>query len=207
MTLAACMAFNAAAQEVGLPSDKEISRSIEASNHTFGKVKMWRSEEMGLSFEFDARWKPTVPYRHSIAIEIIWKSPRFNGLLATCHVDAVQSDLGKLTPEEIKRQARKIVDDILQKELERDPDTKLVKWRPALQGGHPGVYIERDTKVSRLDQSFRSRVYSIVSSWRGRQVRLECMSIIPMARPGLADAVEKPIRKVLGSLKFFDKPQ
>jgi hypothetical protein len=190
------------AQEVSFPTDEQIVAAVEASSRPRGATTFWRSDAFGLIFGYDERWKPANPSQKSTAVVINWTSVKTGDVMATCYLEINNSEIGKLTPEQIRQKARHIADAFLRNGRLRDPNMQLINWRLATQDNHPVVYIERDMTVTNLNGTIHSRVYSVVTSWRGREVNMECASSIPVAMPKVAGVVEGPIRKVLGSMQF-----
>lgn len=197
-----CASADSAAQKVNSPTDEQIAAAVKASNKTRGATTFWRSDELAVIFGYDERWKPANPSQKSTAVVVDWTSSKSGGLMATCYLEINNSEIGKLKPDQIRQKAKQIADAFLRNGRLRDPNMQLVDWRLATQDNHPVVYIERDMSVTNLNDTIRARVYSLVTSWRGREVNMECSSSIPVTMPKVAGVVEGPIRKVLESMQF-----
>jgi len=190
------------AQEAMSPTDGQIAATVKASNEKRGATTFWRSDGLGVIFGYDERWKPANPSQKSTAVVVNWTARKSGAVMATCYLEVNESEVGKLIPAQIRQNARGIVDAYLRNGRLRDPNMRLINWRPATQDNHPVVYMERDMSVTNLNESFRARIYSIVTSWRGHEINMECASPIPVTMPKMAGVVEGPIQKILGSLQF-----
>lgn len=200
--LLAIMPAAAVAQEAASPTDEQIAAAVKASNKKRGETTFWRSDSLGVIFGYDERWKPANPSQRSTVAVVNWTSRKSGGLMATCYLEVNESDVGKLTPAQVRQDARDIVDAFMRNGRLRDPNMELINWRSATQDNHPVVYMERDMSVSNLNEAFRARIYSVVTSWRGHEINMECASPIPVTMPKVAGIVEGPIQKVLGSMQF-----
>jgi len=196
-------AVSPSAQSNDLLTDEQIATAIEASNKKRGSTTFWRSDELGVIFGYDERWKPANASQKSTAAVVNWTSRRSGGLMATCYLETKTSVLGQFTPEMVKQRAKLIADAVLKNGRLRDPSMQLTDWRVATQDNHPVVYIERDMSVTNLNGTTNSRIYSMFTSWQGREVNMECASTIPVSMPKLSGIVEGPIKKVLSSLQFI----
>lgn len=190
------------AQETAAPTEDQIAAAIEASNVARGSTTFWRSDELGLTFGYDERWKTANPSQASTAVVVNWTSREAGGLMATCYLEVNDSEVGRLTPEQIRQRAEQIADSILRNGRLRDPGMQMVEWRLAAQDNLPVIYIERDMSVNNISDTIRARIYSVVTAWRGREISFECASSIPVTFPELAGVVESPITRVLSSLQF-----
>lgn len=191
------------AQTAANPTNEQIAAAIKASNQKRGTTSFWRSDNFGLIFGYDQRWKPVNPSQRSTASVINWTSRASGGLMATCYLEVnSSSELAKLTPTQVAVKGKAIADAMVRNGKLRDPSMRLVTWRSAKQDNHPVVYVERDMRVENIDRTFNARIYSVVTAWKGREVNFECASEIPISMPKAAGIVEGPIKSVLGSLQF-----
>lgn len=197
------LSSNALAKVSNVKDQKKIALAVETSNRTRGATTFWRSDDLGLIFGYDDRWKPANPSQQSTVAVINWLSNKSGNLMASCYLEINNhSDISRLRTEDIGRQAKYIVDSYLRNGRLRDPNMKIVKWYHTSIDNYPVVYIERDMTINIFDTVNCIRVYSIVTSWKGREVNFECASSIPIDMPEMAGIVEGPIKKILGSLQF-----
>jgi hypothetical protein len=197
------LASPAYAQTTDNPTDEQISAAIRVSNQKRGATSFWRSDNFGLIFGYDQRWKPANPSQKSTASVINWKSRASGGLMATCYLEVnTSSDVARLTPRQVTDKAKSIADAMVRNGRLRDPNIRLVSWRTMQQDNHPVVYLERDMRIENINTTYNARIYSIVTAWRGREINFECASEIPINMPKAAAIVEGPIKSVLGSLQF-----
>lgn len=190
------------AQETDSLTDAQINAAIKASSKTRGDTTFWRSDKFGIIFGYDERWRVATPSQKSTATVINWVSRKSGGLMATCYLEINNSEIGELKPDQIQRKSKQIVDAFMQNGRLRDPNIQLTDWRFMVQDNHPVVYIERDMSVVNLNNTIRTRIYSMVTSWHGYEVNMECSSSIPITMPKASGVVEGPILKILGSVQF-----
>lgn len=197
------LALSVHAQTTDIPTDEQISAAVTASNQKRGNIVFWRSDKLGLIFGYDQRWKPVNASQKSTVSVVNWTTRASDGLMATCYLEINDSsDVARLKPSQITKNAKAIADAMLRNGKLRDPAMRLVTWRPISQDNYPAVYLERDMRVENLGRTFNARLYSIVTAWKGREVNFECASEVPIKMPKVAGVVEGPIKTVLGSLQF-----
>lgn len=198
-----CFVSSSHAQTTLKQTDQQIATAIKSSNLKRGATSFWRSDNFGLIFGYDQRWKPVNPSQKSTVSVINWTSRASGGLMATCYLEVnTSSDIAKLTPRQVADKAKTIADAIVRNGRLRDPNIRLVTWRLTQQDNHPVVYLERDMRIENVNAVFNARMYSMVTAWKGREINFECASEIPITMPKASGIVEGPIKSVLGSLQF-----
>lgn len=174
---------------------------------------VWKSDELGVTFAYANVWKEAESTMPSTRIVVNWRTQRSQALLATCYLEAsgpLESEVARLGLKGVERRAENIALGYEANMKKRAADGVLVTWRATQQDGYPVVYIEREGTITNFDGSKRLRLYSLVTSWREREVNLECGSVLTTnaARRGeakagqLADEIERGIKAVLGTLQF-----
>lgn len=175
---------------------------------------VWRSDELRVGFSYPSVWKAAQATQPMTRIVINWRTQKSQALIATCYLEASaenESEIARMAPADIESKASGIALGYLKNMKQRAPDAKLIDWRAVRQDGYPAVYLEREGTFSTFDQKWRDRSYSIVTSWRNREINLECASTLTtdeVRSKATGDAgtmaaeVEKAIQAVLRTLQF-----
>lgn len=152
----------------------------------------------------DERWKiANAAHEHTeVVVNRVAKSS--GGLMATCYLESSDdSSLARLTADEVELRSEEIVQSLVENGRRRDQGVELVSWRRAVQDNVPVVYAVRDAQIQTISGAYQFRIYSITTTWNGREVHFECGSEVPRNWPEATPIVEGPILRVLGSLQFI----
>lgn len=191
-----------------LPQVKAPAPHLNPENRS-----LWSDAEIGIRFTYPSVWQRVTPTQDSTRGVISWRLSKSKSLLATCYVEvhsAGRSQIGKLTPAEIKASAKKVAEASLKNMQLRAADATLLTWQNAVQDGHPVVYLVKQGNIESFDGKRRSmKVYAMMTAWRGNEVNFECGTTIfgseyTQIEGGehLVSQVEEGIFNVMRTLQF-----
>lgn len=133
------------------------------------KFSVWKSQKLGVRFTYSDLWIRSTPIQDTTVFKINWLAES-GGLIASCHVKAASSELGRLPPAQIHEKADEIGRSILANIRKWDPEASMHKVEPLLQDNHPVVYMESTATVANIEFTSQFDMYDIVTAWRGKEV-------------------------------------
>jgi hypothetical protein len=173
---------------------------------------LWSDDDLGLRFTYPPVWEQATATQPSTKVVINWRLSNSKSLLASCYVEASARDassLARAEPAQIHNDIESITQSIMSNFQTRASNTRLVEARATMQDGYPVIYLVREGTVENLDLNIHLKIYSIITSWRGREVSFECSTSIfgaeYVALDGgqmFVDQVEKGILHVMRTLQF-----
>jgi hypothetical protein len=173
---------------------------------------LWSDAELGVRFSYPSVWHEGLRTQESTEVTITWRLTTSKSLLATCYIETLgwpHSSIAGIGPSEFHESGQSIAESFAKNLRQRAPDARLLSWRNAYQDGQAVVHIVRQGTVEAIDRRIRMKIYSIVTSWRGRELNLECATSVfgpeyTQLKRGsqLVDQVERGIFNVLRTLQF-----
>lgn len=173
---------------------------------------LWSSNELGIRFTYPVAWELGTPTQDSTRVVVTWRLKKSKALLATCYVEAhgsTESQVAALRATDIHNAAKSVAQSALQNMRQRAPDAELLTWKRTVQDGQPAVYMIRQGTVETFDKSHRTKLYSLVTAWRNREINFECGTTVFGSEytkleggPRLIEQVELSILNVMRTLQF-----
>jgi hypothetical protein len=171
---------------------------------------VWSDPALGLRFTYPPVWKVATATQPSTRVVINWRLTKSKALLATCYIEVHSgTGLADAQSSSIHANSDSIAQSLVQNLKARAPDARLIESKPAIQDGHPVVYVVRQGTVGFFDGKEQLKVYSISTSWRKNEIDFECATSVFGAEyaslPGgqtLIDQVEAGILNVMRTLQF-----
>lgn len=140
---------------------------------------LWSDRDLGVRFTYSEKWQRSMPTQSATNVVINWHAQKSNGLLGTCYLESSdKTSLAKANPSQIKNSAQSIADSTLRNIRQRAPDAEMLSWKSVVQDGHPAVYVVKIGTIQTFDTPYRLKVYSIVTSWRGKEIVFECVTTV-----------------------------
>ncbi len=171
---------------------------------------VWNDPELGLRFTYTPDWKVATATQSSTRVVINWRLSKSASLLAACHIEVHKGTaLANAPSSSIHAKSDSVAKSLLQSLKVHAPDARLIEARPAIQDGHPVLYVVRQGTVEVFDRKDPSKVYSMVTSWRKNEINFECgtsvfgteYASLPDGQR-LIDQVEAGILNLMRTLQF-----
>ena len=173
---------------------------------------VWSDDKIGIRFTYPQVWEQAVSTQPDTRVVINWRLSKSKTLLTSCYleaIDASRSSLARANAEEIKRSGKSIADSLVANMQKRAPDGELVRWKSAIQDGHPVASVIRKGTLETINKKEPVKFYSISTAWREHEINFECATRVfgPKFESidngiQLIERIEKGILHVLGTLQF-----
>lgn len=164
---------------------------------------VWSSPEHGVRFSYDNnKWTEVVPIQDSTVVTINWLSKKSKGLMASCYLGVYESGFGKINAENIHDQIENVAKAIKRNELKRSFFYQQIALEKKFSDNHPVIYLSRTIKARGLDKNLELNIYSLITTWRGKEIMFSCSSDIPIRFPQYKEQIEEQMNNVLRTLQF-----
>lgn len=167
---------------------------------------------MGIRFTYPPVWEVAVATQSSTLVVINWRLAKSKALLATCYVEtsgAQRSTIATTPASKLHGNADAIAQSALRNFRARAPDAQLLESRPAVQDGHPVIYLVRQGTIETLSRRTSFKSYSLVTGWNNTEINFECGTNVfgpqytsLQGGQKLIDQVEAGILHVMETLQF-----
>jgi hypothetical protein len=178
---------------------------------------VWSDDRLGIRFTYPPVWQEAVATQASTRAVINWRLSKSKALLASCYLETHGPDHSTLAMApafKIHANADTIAQSALRNFKARAPDAQLIESRPAVQDGHPVIYIVRQGTIETLDRRTSTKSYSMATSWNKTEVNFECATTVfgpeytsLQGGQKLIDQVEAGILHVMNTLQFDRIPR
>lgn len=168
----------------------------------------FREPSLNVSFAYGAQWHPAQASESATAHVINWLG-KGGGLVATCYLQTYAgTQLGQLPASQWQKHADEITATFMKNMSVRYPRTELISSEATVVDGQPVIFVVRDGWMVNLGKEVGIRAWSVATSWKEREVSLECGSSVPHQFPGheVVGTVEAEVMKVLRTLHFERLP-
>ena len=167
-----------------------------------GEKNVWFSQELGIKFTYDKNWIEKASSQDSPIVSIEWLSKKSKNLIATCHLEAFESELGSVIAEEIHSYTDITGETYKNKEQGRCYDYNQIALKKRYIDNYPVIYLYRSCETRELKKNIFSSTYSIITSFRGKEISFSCLSNITSDFPEYEMGIQEQLLKVLGTLQF-----
>mmetsp|Transcript_8356 Transcript_8356/g.14177 ORF Transcript_8356/g.14177 Transcript_8356/m.14177 type:complete len:231 (-) Transcript_8356:65-757(-) len=172
----------------------------------------YRDQDLRISFYYSDRFVPEDPAELSTRYVVNWRARQSRGLIATCYLKAIPTEVDELTGREyLKSNSQDFTASWVRNTERRASAVDLVASRPVLIDGLQALYVVMDTRIENFDEIYDLRTFSLITFWKGHEIVLECgTSIRSVVLGNLPDDqakvaisnVEDEIQRILRTLHF-----
>ena len=166
-----------------------------------GEKNVWFSQELGIRFSYDKKWIEKASIQDSPVVSIEWFSKKSN-IIATCYVEASESEFGSVIAEDIHNYTDIIGETYKNREQDRCYDYNQIALRKRYIDNYPVIYFHRSCETRELKKNLFSTTYSLITSFRGKEISFSCVSNITSDFPEYEKGMQEQLLKVLGTLQF-----
>lgn len=182
---------------------------LSPSGGAEAQTAIWfRHPDSGISFAYGPHWQPAQAAESATAQVVNWLG-RTGGLVATCYLQTYSgTQLAGLPTDQLHQNAAALTDVFMQNMSIRYSRSELLSSETSFVDGQPVIFTVRDGWMVNLGKETGIRAWSIFTTWKEREVSLECASPIPHQFPGneVVETVEAEVMKVLRTLHFERAP-
>ncbi len=172
----------------------------------------YRDQDLRTSFYYSDRFVPEDPAELSTRFVVNWRARQSRGLIATCYLKAVPTEVDELTGREyLETNSQDFTASWVRNTERRASAVEVVESRPVRIDGLQALYVVMDTRIENFDTTDDLRTFSLITFWEGHEVVLECgTSIRSVVLGSLPDDqaaaaisnVEAEIQRTLRTLHF-----
>lgn len=172
----------------------------------------YRDQDLRTSFYYSDKFVPEDPAELSTRFVVNWRARQSRGLIATCYLKAVPTEVDELTGREfLETNSQDFTASWVRNTERRASAVEVVESRPVRIDGLQALYVVMDTRIENFDETYDLRTFSLITFWAGHEVVLECgTSIRSVVLGSLPDDqaaaaisnVEDAIQKTLKTLHF-----
>jgi hypothetical protein len=172
----------------------------------------YRDQDLRTSFYYSNRFVPEDPAELSTRFVVNWRAQQSRGLIATCYLKAVPTEVDEQTGREyLETNPQDFTASWVRNTERRASAAEVVESRPVRIDGLQALYVVMDTRIENFDQTYDLRTFSLITFWEGHEVVLECgTSIRSVVLGSLPDDqaaaaisnVEDEIQRTLRTLHF-----
>lgn len=167
-----------------------------------GEKNVWSSQELGIRFSYDNKWIKKASTQDSSVVSIEWLSKKSNNLIATCYLEAFESEFGSVIAEDIHSYTDIIGEAYKNKEQDRCYDYNQIALKKRYIDNYPVIYFHRSCETRELKKNLFSTTYSLITSLRGKEISFSCVSNITSDFPEYEKGIQEQLLKVLGTLQI-----
>lgn len=168
----------------------------------------FREPSLNVSFAYGPQWHPAQASESATAQVINWLG-KGGGLVATCYLQTYTgTQLAQLPASQWHQHADEITATFMKNMSVRYPRAELISSDATTVDEQPVLFVVRDGWMANLGKEVGIRAWSIATSWKEREVLLECGSSVAHQFPGqeVVETVETEVMKVLTTLHFERLP-
>lgn len=172
----------------------------------------YRDQDLRTSFYYSNRFVPEDPAELSTRFVVNWRARQSRGLIATCYLKAVPTEIDEMTGREyLETNSQDFTASWVRNTERRASTVEVVESRPVQIDGLQALYVVMDTRIENFDETYDLRTFSLITFWEGHEVVLECgTSIRSVVLGSLPDDqaaaaisnVEDEIQRTLRTLHF-----
>lgn len=170
----------------------------------------WSDENLGVRFSYPNVWQQALATQDSSRVVINWRLAKSKALLASCYLEVHEGTrIAALAPAEIGPRSREIASVMLANMRKRAPDAQTLEVRATQQDGHAVVFVVRQGSVQALDRRIDTKLWSLATAWRGREINFECGTEVFGPKyeglpggPELIKRVETAVLHVMKTIQF-----
>ena len=166
-----------------------------------GEKNVWFSQELGIRFTYDKKWIEKASSQDSPVVTIEWLSKKSN-IIATCYLEAFESEFGSVIAEDIHSYTDIIGETYKNKEQDGCYDYNQIALKKRYIDNYPAIYLYRSCETRELKKKLFSNTYSLITSFRGKEISFSCVTNITSDFPEYEKGIQEQLLNVLGTLQF-----
>lgn len=139
----------------------------------------YRDQDLRTSFYYSDRFVPEDAAELSTRFVVSWRARQSRGLIATCYLKAVPTEVDELTGREyLETNPQEFTASWVRNTERRASTVEVVESRPVRIDGLQALYVVVDTRIENFDEIYDLRTFSLITFWEGHEVVLECATSI-----------------------------